>query len=87
MGLAAPQVGVNLRLMVFNVPGEEKEVVLANPIIVGASQEEEDFEEGCLSFPELYGNVKARNLRDYGFVSIAHSLPHGQQQSASSSPP
>ena len=62
MGLAAPQVGVNLRLMVFNVPGEEREVVLANPIIVGTSQEEEDFEEGCLSFPELYGNVKARGF-------------------------
>lgn len=64
IGLAAPQVGVNLRLMVFNeMSGEAPEIekahekVLANPVILDMSDELESGEEGCLSFPHLYGNV------------------------------
>lgn len=42
VGLAAPQVGVNLRLMVFNETGErdrkDKEMVLVNPYIVSVSR-------------------------------------------------
>ena len=63
MGLAAPQVGINKRLMVYNAEGVRglgKEVVLCNPVVVEASQEEDYFEEGCLSFPGIYANVKAR---------------------------
>lgn len=60
VGLAAPQVGVNLRLMVFN-PGKEREkeeeVVLVNPQVVSASGPIRGFEEGCLSFPGVYGEV------------------------------
>lgn len=63
MGLAAPQVGINKRLMVYNaegVRGRGEEVVLCNPVLVEASQEEDYFEEGCLSFPGIYADVKAR---------------------------
>jgi len=60
VGLAAPQVGVNLRLMVFN-PGKEREkeeeVVLVNPQVLSASGPIRPFEEGCLSFPGVYGEV------------------------------
>lgn len=52
MGLAAPQVGLNLRLMVFNPAGERgkgEELILANPRIVSSSGLETD-QEGCLSF-------------------------------------
>lgn len=60
VGLAAPQVGVNLRLMVFN-PGKEREpeeeVVLVNPQVISASGAIRGFEEGCLSFPGIYGEV------------------------------
>ena len=66
VGLAAPQVGVNKRLMVYNaegIRGRGKEVVLCNPVLVEASEEEDYFEEGCLSFPGIYADVKARASR------------------------
>mmetsp|Transcript_4329 Transcript_4329/g.15541 ORF Transcript_4329/g.15541 Transcript_4329/m.15541 type:complete len:278 (+) Transcript_4329:111-944(+) len=61
VGLSAPQVGVNVRLMVFNeegVPGRGKEYVLVNPEIVELSNNTEVGEEGCLSFPKLYAPVE-----------------------------
>ncbi|CAG9465161.1 unnamed protein product [Pedinophyceae sp. YPF-701] len=61
VGLAAPQVGVNVRLMVFNEVGERgkgEEVVLINPRIVTKSKKQVLGEEGCLSFPGIYGDVK-----------------------------
>jgi peptide deformylase len=50
-GLAAPQIGVNLRVFSYNVDGIIGYVV--NPRIV-ALEGEQDGEEGCLSIPELY---------------------------------
>jgi peptide deformylase len=53
VGLAAPQVGVNLRLMVFNAKGERgkgEEIVLANPRIISTNKKRLADEEGCLSF-------------------------------------
>ena len=61
MGLAAPQVGVNVRLMVYNPegePGKGKEYTLVNPRIVERSEELDWFEEGCLSFPQMFGDVE-----------------------------
>lgn len=61
VGLAAPQVGVNVQLMVFNPEGEKgegEEVVLVNPKVFKSSQKVVLFEEGCLSFPEIYADVK-----------------------------
>lgn len=61
VGLAAPQVGVNVQLMVFNPAGEKgqgEEVVLVNPKVFKSSQKVVLFEEGCLSFPEIYADVK-----------------------------
>jgi len=61
VGLAAPQVGWNVRLMVYNpegsTPNPPSEMVLCNPKIVWKSKEKEDGEEGCLSFPEINGQV------------------------------
>jgi peptide deformylase len=62
-GLAAPQVGVNYRMMVYNEagePGQGREVVLCNPQIVKFSKEKDLFEEGCLSFPKMYADVEVR---------------------------
>merc|ERR1712232_449825 len=57
VGLAAPQVGVNKRLMVYNESGDKKrwldEVVLVNPRIVAASEAKVTDTEGCLSFPDM----------------------------------
>lgn len=61
MGLAAPQVGVNVRLMVFNEAGERgkgEEIVLVNPQIVNFGKGQTLFEEGCLSFPGMYADVE-----------------------------
>lgn len=56
VGLAAPQVGVNVRLMVFNPEGkrgEGEELVLCNPRIISSSKGLGWHEEGCLSFRRL----------------------------------
>jgi peptide deformylase len=54
VGLAAPQVGVPLRLAVIEV--EDKITVLINPEIVKSSGEM-DVDEGCLSVPGFWGRV------------------------------
>ncbi|KAG0597971.1 hypothetical protein M758_12G034100 [Ceratodon purpureus] len=58
VGLAAPQVGVNVRLMVYNPVGERgkgEEYVLVNPRIVKFGKTRDVFDEGCLSFPVIEG--------------------------------
>ncbi len=56
MGLAAPQVGVSLRVFIVGIDGEPLRVFI-NPKITAASEETSEYEEGCLSFPGLYFNV------------------------------
>ena len=56
VGLAAPQVGVPLRVIVMQMPGQEP-VALINPEIVKRSGEQE-VTEGCLSVPGYYGEIK-----------------------------
>jgi peptide deformylase len=55
-GLAAPQVGTSLRVIVIDIPGAEN-VVLINPEIVKCSGERL-VTEGCLSVPGYYGEIK-----------------------------
>ncbi|KAL6842731.1 hypothetical protein ACP4OV_027575 [Aristida adscensionis] len=60
IGLSAPQVGVNVQLMVFNpagVKGEGEEIILVNPVLYKSSKRLLVYEEGCLSFPGIYANV------------------------------
>jgi len=56
VGLAAPQVGVPLRVIVIGLP-EEEDFVLINPEIVRRSGERL-VTEGCLSVPGYYGEIK-----------------------------
>ena len=56
VGLSAPQVGVPLRVIVVQMPGEEP-TVLINPEIVKRTGEQE-VTEGCLSVPGYYGDIK-----------------------------
>ncbi|MDG1128825.1 peptide deformylase [Seohaeicola saemankumensis] len=62
IGLAAPQVGVNTRLIVLDCVKAEGEaprpLIMFNPEIVAASDERSVYEEGCLSIPEQYGEVE-----------------------------
>jgi peptide deformylase len=57
VGLAAPQVGLSLRVFVTEVDGDRKRVFV-NPEIVATSLELVEYEEGCLSFPGLFFMVK-----------------------------
>jgi len=52
LGLAAPQVGVQKRLFVYQLEDREP-VAIVNPTIV-ESRGEWEYEEGCLSIPGLY---------------------------------
>jgi peptide deformylase len=60
IGLAAPQVGVNKRVIVFDIGKSEEDrqpVRMANPEIVWVSDDDNTYEEGCLSVPEHYAAV------------------------------
>ena len=59
IGLAAPQVGQMLRLVVIDLQKEEARdpLVLVNPEIVAASDDTATREEGCLSLPGQYAEV------------------------------
>lgn len=59
VGLAAPQVGLKLRILVLNHTGEERDnLVLINPQIVSRSGPQVFFDEGCLSFPGIFAEVR-----------------------------
>lgn len=57
VGLAAPQIGVGLRLSVIDIIGDKKEqLVIINPEIA-SSKGQKEFDEGCLSVPGAYDTV------------------------------
>ncbi len=67
-GLAAPQIGVGLRLFAFDV--EDVLGHLINPVLHFPDEEEQDGPEGCLSIPGLYFDTKRRlNVVAKGFNS------------------
>jgi peptide deformylase len=57
IGLAATQVGILHRVLVFRVGGEAPLVALVNPAIEWSDREEESAEEGCLSLPGVLVDV------------------------------
>jgi peptide deformylase len=75
-GLAAPQIGVDLALVIFGFTHNERypeappvpETVLINPSIEPLSDDEEEGWEGCLSVPGMRGWVpRWKHLRYWGF--------------------
>jgi len=56
VGLAAPQVGASLRVIVLQMP-EEEPIAIINPKIVKRAGEQE-VNEGCLSIPGYFGEMK-----------------------------
>lgn len=75
-GLAAPQIGVNLRAVIFGFGSSARypdaeavpQTVLINPVIQFIGDEQENGWEGCLSVPGLRGVVpRYRKLRYQGF--------------------
>ena len=75
-GLAAPQIGVPLRVVIFGVSANPRypdvepvpDTVLINPVLTPLSSEEEEGWEGCLSGPGMRGWVpRVRKLRYAGY--------------------
>lgn len=75
-GLAAPQIGVSQRVVIFGVEANPRypqvepvpTTVLVNPLLTPIGNEMEDGWEGCLSVPGLRGLVpRHQNLRYTGF--------------------
>tara|TARA_Y100000310_G_scaffold344909_1_gene460412 strand:+ start:14772 stop:15275 length:504 start_codon:yes stop_codon:yes gene_type:complete len=65
IGLAAPQVGLPYRCFVVGNPDENESIIpVFNPRIVDMSMDQIGYEEGCLSFPNLYLKIKRpENIR------------------------
>jgi len=58
VGLAANQIGVARRVAVVDIGEEDPPpLVLINPVIIERGEEDETAEEGCLSIPEIFGDV------------------------------
>ena len=87
VGLAAPQVGVSLRVAVIEIPGEEI-ITLINPEII-KRQGERSLIEACLSVPGYQGEIKrsvwvkvkaqdrqGKNIRLKGEGLLAQALEH-----------
>ncbi len=78
VGLAAPQIGQNIRLVLTRLsPGEKNEIIVAmiNPEITHFSETKEEGEEGCLSLPGQWGQVTRATEIVVTFIS-----PKNQQQ-------
>jgi peptide deformylase len=72
-GLAAPQLGVGLRVFTFDV--DDVLGHLVNPVLTFPDEEEQDGPEGCLSIPGLYFDTKRRmNVVAKGFNSYGDPL-------------
>jgi peptide deformylase len=73
VGLAAPQIGVDLQLVIFGFDKNERypdapavpRTILLNPVITPLSQDMEEGWEGCLSVPGLRGAVNRYTLIRY----------------------
>jgi peptide deformylase len=79
VGLAAPQVGLDLRLLValaMREPGDEEAgpVLMVNPEILDRSHDTWIYEEGCLSIPGIRGDV-TRPLK----IKIRYQDLHGKE--------
>ncbi len=73
IGLAGPQVGEALRLVVVDIHPEDKPdpMVLVNPEVVAASKELATREEGCLSLPGQYADVTRPARVKVRFLDLA----------------
>jgi peptide deformylase len=83
VGLAAPQIGVNLQLVIFGFQNSERypdappvpETILINPVLTPLAEDKEDGWEGCLSVPGLRGMVpRWTKLRYVGFDPYGNAI-------------
>ena len=78
-GLAAPQLGVSLRVFALNpdLPGNELRLDhLVNPVLEFPDEQEQDGPEGCLSIPGIYLDTKRRlNVHAKGYTTHGDPVP------------
>lgn len=78
VGLAAPQIGVSLNVVVVDVAqkeGKNEPQVFLNPKIVWASEETANYEEGCLSVPDIWEEVERHTA-----IRVEYMDRDGKQQ-------
>ena len=82
-GLAAPQIGVSLQVVIFSVADNPRypdvepvpETILINPVLTPVSDEQDDAWEGCLSVPGMRGLVpRYTHLRYQGFDQFGNVI-------------
>lgn len=75
IGLAAPQVGNSIRLIVVDVTSNQSApLILVNPKIIEKSKERQTFEEGCLSFPGVF-----EKLGSSAKITVEYQLTDGSK--------
>ncbi len=60
VGLAAPQIGIDEQIAIVDIDDESGTIEMINPRIINSSGEQTG-PEGCLSFPDLFGEVTRPN--------------------------
>ena len=72
IGLAAPQIGVMKRLIVMDCikDGPPEPMALLNPQVLWASEDLGSYEEGCLSIPDQYAEVKRPSSVKVGWMDL-----------------
>ena len=68
VGLAAPQIGILKRVLVIDTGEEGEKLEMINPIITKL-EKEVILSEGCLSFPNVFGNVKRYNYAEAEYIT------------------
>lgn len=72
IGIAAPQVGVSLRMVVVDVDGKRYDMI--NPEITFFSEDKVTDVEGCLSCPDLFGEVERAEKIHVKFITRYHKV-------------
>jgi peptide deformylase len=67
-GLAGNQVGLLKRVFVIKLESTGETLAMFNPKVIESSNTEQDSEEGCLSFPNLWLKVKRPNKIDVEYL-------------------
>jgi peptide deformylase len=75
IGLAAPQLGISQRLLVYRIGPDAPLIALANPELEWAGEEREEGEEGCLSIPGV-----ALEVERPVHVRVRARDEHGEQR-------
>ena len=70
LGLAAPQIGVNARVLVIS---SNPVIVMFNPLFVDISQKQTTLDEGCLSFPGIVVPISRPET-----IKVRYRQPNGE---------